>query len=163
MNIERASYIALLIVAVMVGCAAYWLGGPLIIGNEKAMDVIVTLFSILAGFIIAIMSLLNTDALRPGGWRRVGSDTVLVKRRLDRQQQLFWLYLTTLTFILVARLIPEAQADFSNELQRVAFGFAASALVLSYALPVVLRGVQVERLEANVIQEKKKASVLERN
>ncbi|WAC60791.1 hypothetical protein [Brevundimonas sp. SL130] len=163
MNIERVAYVSLLVIAAFVGFAAYRLGGPLILGNEKAMDVIVTLFSILAGFIIAIMSLLNTDALRPGGWKRVQNDTELVRRRLDRQQQLFWLYLATLTFILGSRLVPKSQVDLSNELQRVSFGLAAAALVLSYALPVVLRGVQVARLEANVTKEKKKASILERN
>jgi hypothetical protein len=163
MNIERAAYLSLLVIAALVGFAAYRFGGPLIVGNEKAMDVIVTLFSILAGFIIAIMSLLNTDALRPGGWKSVQSDTELVRRRLDRQQQLFWLYLATLTFILVSRLVPKSLVDLSNELQRVSFGFAAAALILSYALPVVLRGVQVARLEASVTKEKKKASILERN
>jgi hypothetical protein len=162
-NLERASYLGLLVLAAVVGGTAYVFGGPLIIGNEKAMDVIVTLFSILAGFIIAIMSLLNTDALRPGGWKRVKEDTVLVKRRLDRQQQLFWLYLTTLTLIIVARLIPKSEQDVSHELQRIAFGFAAAALVLSYALPVVLRGVQVARMEASVEKQRKAASILDKN
>lgn len=163
MNGERLSYLILLIAAVGVGVAAYLFGAPLILGNDKAMDVIVTLFSILAGFIIAIMTLLGDETLRPGGWKRARVDADNVKRRLDRQQQLFWLYLTTLTLILGARLIQTAYPAVSNELQRIAFGMAAAALLLSYALPVALRGAQVARLEAAVGKERKGASTLDRN
>lgn len=163
MTKERVAYLLLLVVAIASGVAAYIWGAPLALGNDKAMDVIVTLFSILAGFIIAIMTLLGDETLRPGGWKRAQVDADAVKRRLDRQQQLFWLYLGTLTLILGARLIQTAYPAISNELQKVAFGLAVTALVLSYALPVALRGAQVARLDAAVGKQRSNASTLDRN
>lgn len=163
MTKERVAYLLLLVVAIASGVAGYFWGAPLALGNDKAMDVIVTLFSILAGFIIAIMTLLGDETLRPGGWKRAQVDAEAIKRRLDRQQQLFWLYLGTLTLILGARLIQTAYPAISNELQKVAFGLAVTALVLSYALPVALRGAQVARLDAAVGKQRNSASTLDRN
>lgn len=163
MNRERVAYLALLFVAAACGVAAYIWGAPLIRGNDKAMDVIVTLFSILAGFIIAIMTLLGDETLRPGGWARARVDADAVKRRLDRQQHLFWLYLGTLTIILASRLIQTAYPSISNELQKVAFALAVVALVVSYALPVALRGAQVARLDAAVGKQRSNAPPLDRN
>ncbi len=159
----RAGYLILLAAAAAAGGMAYYFGGALVEDNSDVLDVIVTLFSILAGFIIAIMTLLGDESLRPGGWRRARLDADKVKRRLDRQQQLFWLYLITLSFILASKLVKKPLPDLGHELERISFGFAVMALILSYALPIALRSAQLARIEAAVDEKRERSGLLDQN
>jgi hypothetical protein len=159
----KVGYLILLAVAVAAGGAAYYWGGALIKDNDDVLDVIVTLFSILAGFIIAIMTLLGDESLRAGGWRRARVDADKVRRRLDRQQQLFWLYLVTLSLIVASKLVAGPLVDVSHQLERAAFGFAVTALILSYALPIALRSAQLARIEDAVEEKRSKSGILDQN
>lgn len=162
-NHSRASYLALLGFSALAGVGAYRFGGHLVQDNTEALDVIVTLFSILAGFIIAIMTLLGDESLRPGGWRRARVDADKVKRRLDRQQQLFWLYLFTLSLILASKVIKKPLPDIGHELEKASFGFAVMALLLSFALPIALRSAQLARIESAVDEKRERAGLLDQN
>jgi hypothetical protein len=159
----KGGYLALLLVSMAAGVIAYIFGGPLVQDNSEALDVIVTLFSILAGFIIAIMTLLGDESLRLGGWRRARVDADKVKRRLDRQQQLFWLYLITLSLILASKVVKKPLPDIGHELEKISFGFAVMALILSYALPIALRSAQLARIEAAVEEKRDSAGLLDQN
>lgn len=159
----RSGYLILLAIAVGSGFCAYKFGGYLVQDNEDALDVIVTLFSILAGFIIAIMTLLGDESLRAGGWRRARLDADKVRRRLDRQQQLFWLYLITLSLILASKVVKKPLIDVGHEMEKIAFGFAVTALILSFALPVALRSAQLVRIEAAVDEKRDKSGILDQN
>lgn len=159
----RGSYLFLLLVSVCAGFLSYRFAGHLVEDNSEALDVIVTLFSILAGFIIAILTLLGDESLRIGGWRRARVDADKVKRRLDRQQQLFWLYLATLSLILASKVIKAPMPDVAHELERISFGVAVTALILSYALPIALRSAQLAKIEATVNEKRDQSGILDQN
>jgi hypothetical protein len=56
--------------AVALSLVFSWVGQPLIHGNQSAIDVIVTVFSILAGFLVAIIAIIGDPASIPkGSWR----------------------------------------------------------------------------------------------
>lgn len=160
---ERIRYLSLLIFSMGAGVSAYIFGGDYIVNNEKAQDVVVNLFSILAGFIIAIMTLLSDASLRPGSWGRMRGDAEVIRRRLDRQQYLFWLYLVTLSVVLTGRLLQAKSPELSSAVQKAGFGLAVMSLVLSFALPVVLRSTQVARMDAAVTKSKEQSSRLGRS
>lgn len=52
-------------ISIVFGIAAGWFGQDLIHDNDDARDLIVTVFSILAGFLIAVMTLLGDQSLLP--------------------------------------------------------------------------------------------------
>lgn len=159
----QASYLLTLGVASAAGILSWLFVAPMAVDNEKAQDILVTLFSILAGFIIAIMTLLGEQSLRLGGWSRTRIDADANRRRLDRQQQLFWLYLLTLSVILAGRLLHAKHAQLSAEMQRAGFAMASAALVISFVLPAALRGAQVARMDAAVEKERDKSTRLGRS
>jgi hypothetical protein len=156
-------YLAFAALAVLSGVLAGWWGQPLIAGNEGATGVIVTVFSILAGFLIAIMTLLGDQSILPGSWRMASCDRDRIKGMLIRQKWLFYWYLVTLSLIFAASLIRSHYPCATEVLERVYFGLAVSAFVLSFGLPGTLMRVQSERMDAVVKARRERASTLDRN
>ena len=87
------------------GAGAYW-GQPLIHGNDNAVNIIVTVFSVLAGFLVAIITIIGDPSSLPsGGWQRARLGSEALYNRLTRHRLLFTMYLITLLFIFIASLV----------------------------------------------------------
>jgi hypothetical protein len=85
------------------GFVGFCYGQPLIHENELAINVIVTVFSILAGFLVAIMSIMGEPGVfLSRTWRASELNRKNVVNRLIRQKWMFYLYLVTLGLILAA-------------------------------------------------------------
>lgn len=136
-------------VAIVAGVLAAYFGGPLIHDNDSAVNVIVTTFSVLAGFLIAIMTiLLDPSALLPGTWRIASAQRQEFHKRLLRHKWLFFLYVWTLGLIFLATLIEAVWPDVARWLEHLYLGFAVACFVLSLALPSALLRIQSDRVEA---------------
>ena len=160
---NRAFAFAYGVVAVAVGVVATAYGQDLIHGNEAAQTVIVTVFSILAGFLIAIMSLLGDQSVLPGSWLIAEKQKTAIKLKLTRQKWIFYCYLVTLSLIFVQTLIKTKYSDLGIWVERLYFGFASTSFILSFKLPSTLMSVQADRIEAVVDARKASASKLEKN
>lgn len=150
--------ITFLFFAAVTSVLAGYFGQPLIHGNEEAISVIVNVFSIMAGFLVAIMTILAEPALYRGGtWRSESVRRGNVYRRLARHKWLFILYLSTLGLVFVSTLL---QGSLDNEriiihIEQVYFGFAVFAFILSLALPSRLMKIQLERFDEYIESRKK--------
>jgi hypothetical protein len=134
--------------AVALGASAAIWGQPLLEGNSSAPEIIVTAFSILAGFLIAIMTIIGDPAGFSGRtWRFQQLAQNSIHKQLWRQTWLFVLYLATLCLIFVASLISTRYPGVKECLERVYLGLAVAALVMSFRLPFTLKRIQLERHE----------------
>src|SRR5690554_6739935 len=89
-------------VTVLASGVAGWYGQPFIHGNSDASSVIVNVFSILAGFLVTIMTLLGEPGAVRG--RTYRADVVRrgnFYRRLVRHKWLFIAYLCVLGLIFI--------------------------------------------------------------
>ena len=147
--------VALVATSVLVAFPAAYFGQPLIHNNSDAINIIVTVFSILAGFLIAIIAIVGDPVLLPPGtWRAAEQERGKLTRRLVRHKWLFLLYLITLGLIFVAVLLKSTNATVSLWLERAFLFFAACSFFLSMILPGSLMKVQRERIDA-VIEHRK--------
>src|SRR5690606_15847934 len=117
-------------VFILVGVSAFLFGHFLIAGIDAARDIIVTDFSILAGFLIAIMTLLGDHSLLPGGWRVAEKNRSIIKVKLVRQKYLFYQYLLTLIVIFISTLTKNEWPEITSCLERIYFGLATTAFLL---------------------------------
>lgn len=147
--------------AALAGVLAFSFGHKLIDANQDATEVIVTVFSIMAGFLIAIMSLLGDQSVLPGTWRIAATRRESIKAKLVRQKWLFYLYLLTLSIIFVASLIGAHNPTVVDWLERTYFGLAVAAFILSFRLPSTLMAVQMERYDAVVGSRKANSAKIE--
>lgn len=134
----------------LVSAAAGFLGQPLIHGNQDAIGVIVNVFSILAGFLVTIMTLLGEPMLFRGPtWRSEAVKRSNVYKRLVRHKWLFVLYLLVLGLIFVSTLVTKKHPDHAAVLwiERIYLSLATFAFCLSLTLPSRLMNLQLARFD----------------
>lgn len=150
-----------LAIGVSVLCAIY--GQPLLHGKENAIETIVTVFSILAGFLVAITSIMGDPSLLlPGSWRIAEAQRKEINKKLIRQQTLFLIYLATLFLIFLSQIIePEWVFKSGNNsfcysvwIERLYIFLASLGTIVSFTLPYTLSAIQKERVDA-VIEARK--------
>lgn len=148
----------------LAGIATFLWGGELIRGNERATGVIVTVFSILAGFLVAVITLLGDQSMLPGGWRLAKLHKDRIKAKMTRQKWLFCLYLVTLSVIFLSSLLNATEHLATIIwLERTYFGLATTAFLLSFRLPWTLMAIQMDRLNAVVDARRGASSQADRN
>lgn len=133
-----------------ISTAIGWLGQPFVHGNDEARGVVVNVFSILAGFLITVMTLLGDPGLFRGRtWRSDAVKRSNVYRRLVRHKWLFISYLIVLALVflttIVAKREPEGRPVMYME--GLYLGFATLAFLYSLMLPSRLLGLQLARFD----------------
>ena len=142
--------------AVSMGVMLRW-GGPLVAGDSRVLLVIVSLFGILTGFVIAVItSSSDPKFLRPGNWRVASVHRREIQRALWRYQALFYVYLTTVLLAFATALARNTEAAaVSHWLERCTLSLATGAFVWSFGLPAVIAGVR-RSLLANEVEKRRK-------
>ena len=139
---------------------------PMVSNNPDAVNTVVTIFSILAGFLIAVITFIAEPTLRAAkSWNELQRMKETVRRKLFRQKMLFFLYLLTLGIALAMYLTPADSLEILKCLQMVFLSLATFVFLASFTLPGSLTKIQMERYEAaleetrpRVINDAKKAA-----
>lgn len=143
--------IAKLATAIVVSSAVGYYCQPLVAKNKDAVNTVVTIFSILAGFLIAVITLIAEPTLKQAkSWQELQLMKKTVKRKLFRQKLLFFFYLITLGVALSTFLVPDSQADFRRWLETIFLGLATFVFLASFDLPGSLMKIQMDRYEAEM-------------
>lgn len=145
--------------SILSGLAANY-GQPFIHDNQNAINVIVTVFSILAGFLVAIIAIVGDPMLLPpGSWRAAEMERGKLMARLNRHKLLFYLYLVTLFFIFLAMLIPDQLDVIKIWSERCFLFFGVLAFTMSFFLPSSLVRAQSEKIDAIIEQKRKQEGI----
>jgi hypothetical protein len=156
--------LAKLFTALGLSCYVGYRFQPMVADNSDAVNTVVTIFSILAGFLIAVITLIAEPTLQQArDWNELQVMKETVRRQLLRQKILFFLYLVTLGFALMMYLVPATMTDVMRWLQSAFLGLATFVFLASFSLPGSLMKIQMDRYEAaledtrpSVVSEAKK-------
>jgi hypothetical protein len=144
-KVDRSA-LAYFVGSCLAGATAGYFGHPLVHANSDAVTVIVTLFSILAGFVVAIMTLIGDPAvLERHNWRAHEMIRKTVVARLTRQKWLFVLYLCTLGALFVSTLVAKASPHLAPYFEATYLALAVTSFLLSLRLPSALLRIQQDR------------------
>lgn len=131
---------------------------PMVANNANAVNTVVTIFSILAGFLIAVITFIAEPTLRQAkNWQELQLMKKTIQRRLLRQKILFFLYLLTLGVALTMFLTPKTMTQFLVVLETLFLGLAAFVFIASFSLPGSLTRFQMDRYEAALENAKPQA------
>ena len=151
------------IFCVICGAAVSWLAQPYVHDNSDATTVIVTVLTVLAGFMIAIITVLGDPASVPdGSWRTVEVRRDNIEHKIIRHAWLFVLYLLAIGFLFAGTLfrkVPEKDVWpwFADLVKWIDYGYVflgVTSFLLTFALPFSLRKVQMERLSVEAQRRK---------
>lgn len=148
------------VAVVLWGILGAYLSKPLITDNQDAINVIVTVFSILAGFLVALITLIgDPKSLPSGSWQiaRLGSD--LTYNRLVRQKWLFYIYLIALALIFISMLLKKHFPEINCVVEYFYLFFSIVAFLLSFGLPSMLMNLQKERIEQEIAERRKSEGI----
>lgn len=145
------TFVAIIVLSVVVSCTAQ----PLIHGNEKAVDLIVNVFSILAGFLVAIMTLFSDFSINnETNWRKVTLKKHTISVQAAKNKNLFYCYLLVLIFVFISVLLSGSAVEWHKEVVKyvefIYLFLACVALCYSLFLPNNIRRHQEERLNAKL-------------
>ena len=123
------------------------------VGNTDALMVLVTFFSILSGFLIAIIAIVGDPAMVSGSsWRAFEKARPLLVVRITRYKTLFVGYLLTLLTIFTALLIRGAvdhgAPSWIDWLEGAALFLGSLCFLFSLRLPGALADMQQQRFDA---------------
>jgi hypothetical protein len=140
-----------LVAAIGVSSTVGYFFQPMVSNNTDAVNTVVTIFSILAGFLIAVITLIAEPTLKQAkNWQELQLMKKTVQRKLFRQKLLFFLYLITLGVALGTFLVPDEQVKLLLWLERTFLALATFVFLASFELPGSLMKIQMERYEAEM-------------
>lgn len=145
--------------ALLSGFAAYY-GQPLASGNSDAITIIVTVMTVFAGFLVAIISILGDPAMIPkGSWTMAEARHKKLESIIIRHTTLFYLYLIAIAFLFGGVLIdkePNAavSAKIKSYIEYASLFFGVFSFLLTLALPKILGDIQMARSEAEIEQRR---------
>lgn len=140
------------------GLGSYF-GQPLIHTHPEAVELLVTIFSILAGFLLAIISIIGESSGRlPGSWRVAKAERDEARRKLRRHKYLFFIYLITLAIIFVSYLLKDTGGALLVWIERIYVFLGVFGFALSLTLPEALMRLQEDNLD-KVIEARKPSAL----
>lgn len=141
--------------SVAVAAVSTWLYGGLLTNEPSLIGVVASIFSILAGVLIAVISILGDPSmLLDQSWRHSYLSAGEMQRSIYRQTDVFLMYIILL-LALFAFMICPADAVIYPYLQHSTFFLTVLAFCISLGLPFTLRGIQRARLERAIAHLKK--------
>ena len=158
----RAIFIFLCFVA--GGVAAYF-GQPYVRDNTDATLIIITVLTVFAGFLVAIITILGDPSMIPdGGWRAAEVRRESVEARLITHIWLFVIYLIAIGLLFASAILVKTSDKVVSEAIKIwierAYLFAGvSAFLLTFGLPKMLLRIQLGRLEAEITRRRRNEGI----
>ncbi|MBB4304084.1 hypothetical protein GGD81_003139 [Rhodobium orientis] len=147
--------------AVGAGTGAFY-GQPLLKDNPNAVMIIVTVLSVFAGFLVAIVTILGDPTMIPDGtWRTAEVRRENIEASLIRHGWLFIVYLLAIGCLFSGILIEKSSvsACFKLWFERIYLFLGIFSFLLTFALPSMLLKMQMARLDAEIERRRRSAGI----
>ena len=145
----------------VLGSVSAYYGQPYVHDNADALLIIITVFTVFAGFLVAIITILGDPAMMPkGSWRLIETRRTPEENRIIRHISLFVLYLVTIALLFVGSILKKVPDAVLSEnwkvwIDRAYLFFGVSSFLMTFALPRSLHRMQMERLDREIEKRRK--------
>lgn len=142
--------------AVTAALASYF-GADFLRHSPSALGAMIDIFSILAGVLVAVISIVGDPSmLLPGNWRLGYEHADEMQKKIANFSHLFFSYILSLIFIVLCMVLNDNKIEtFDFAFNVLAFS-AVLSLLLSVPLPYSLMAIQKERMREEIRTRKKR-------
>jgi len=150
--------------AFAAGVLAYYCE-PFLAGNSDALIILVTVMTVFAGFLVAIVTILGDPSLIPAGsWRIAENRRETLEHRLIAHVWLFACYLIAIALMFAAALIQKAPIDVVGPEVRIWVGraylfFGIFCFFLTLGLPFSMLKFQLSRIDSEIESRRRSAGI----
>lgn len=142
------------VVACFVSIAISYLFGDRLTNGADQIGIIATVFSILSGVLIAVVSILGDPSmLMDQSWRHNYLRTIEIQRKLHRNTDVFLLYILLLSSLFAFSIVDPKDQIYWN-MQRVVLFLTTLSFIVSFTLPQTLKNIQKQRLDSAIASMK---------
>lgn len=144
--------------AVIGGLASYF-GADYLRNSATALAAMIDIFSILAGVLVAVISIVGDPSmLLPGSWRLGYEHANEMQKKIANFSHLFFSYIISLILIVICMVVNDNYSNgFDFFFSALAFSSAFS-FMLSIPLPYGLMAIQKERMREEIRARKKRSN-----
>lgn len=151
--------IAFVLSCLVIGLVGAYYTQPFVAKNPDLILIIVTVFTVFAGFLIAIITIIGDPILIPeGSWRKSEGGRRRMRQRLNLHIALFALYLATIGLLFIGVVLEKALDDHNVMriwIERTYLCFGITSFLLTFGLPVALIEMQTNRYDAETARRRK--------
>jgi len=117
----------------------------------------IAVFAILAGVLVAVISIIGDPSmLMPGNWRVGFEHAKDIQERISRFAHLFTLYLISIFLSLLAQFITDNKIENLDFVFDALMFFSVLSILLSIPLPYSLMSIQKDRMDEEIRRRKGK-------
>lgn len=154
----------------IIGClllsaASAYYGQPYVRDNSDAILVIITVMTVFAGFLVAIITILGDPSLLPEGtWRTAEVRRENLVNRLTTHLWLFVFYLITIGLLFVGALLSKAPekviaVEWKIWIERAYMFFGTASFLFTFGLPRALWKFQIARIDSEIERRRRRAGL----
>jgi hypothetical protein len=123
--------------------------------GTDAISIVATIFSILAGVLMALISILGDPSMIiDSTWRTASLKIEENQRELHRKNDIFVVYIALLCSLFLFEITPKTEYKLYSAVQHVSFFLAIFSFFASFSLPFSLMNIQRKRLNNTLNQLK---------
>jgi len=154
-----------IILCLLGGGAAAYFGQPLVHENSNAVLIIITVTTVFAGFLVAIITFIGDPSLLPSGsWRGAEMRRDSIEGRLLAHLWLFVFYLLAIGLLFVGVLLDKApdcvvSMTWKIWIERLYVFFGTASFLLTFGLPRALWRIQMARIDAEIQRRRQDAGI----
>lgn len=147
-----------IIVAFIGSIAVAYFWGSYLKNSDNAMNALINVFAILAGVLVAVISIVGDPSmLLPGNWRVAHVHAEQMQNKIANFSHLFFVYIVALLLLVLGMVLKDAKAEGANSLFAVMTFFSAFGILLSIPLPYSLMSLQKERMKEEIRARRSRA------
>lgn len=156
--------ILFILFCIVMGAIGSYFSQPYMTKNADAVLIIITVFTVFAGFLIAIITIIGDPIMIPeGSWRIAEGGREKMHHRLIWHILLFTLYLVTIGFLFVGTILEKAIEDhhffWKIWIERTYLFMAITSFLLTFALPAALLEMQRARYDAEIERRRRAVGI----
>jgi hypothetical protein len=145
-----------ILICLVAGAAGAYFCQPFVDPNSDAVLIVITVFTVFAGFLVAIITIVGDPALLPNGsWRTAEARRDNIERRLIWHSWLFTAYLVTIALLFVGVVLAKVPLSTEHRWMKdsIEYGylfFGITSFLFSFALPWAFMTIQRNRVDAEI-------------
>jgi uncharacterized protein YjeT (DUF2065 family) len=124
--------------------------------SDDALNGIIGLFSILAGVLVAVISIVGDPSmLLPGNWRVGFEHAKDIQDKIARFSYLFSLYIFIVFLVIISQIVKVVNIEQKDIIFNILTFVSMFGFLLSLPLPFSLMSIQKERMNEEIKRRKK--------
>jgi|SRR6516162_9043597 hypothetical protein len=148
----------------VTGAVSAYYAQPYVGRNSDVVLIVVTVFTVFAGFLTAIITIIGEPAaVREGSWRVAEIGRSAIQHRLACHIGLFVLYLVTIGLLFVGVILDKALDDhfwIKIAIERAYLFIGITSFLFTFAVPVALLRIQQERYDAEIERRRQQVGIV---